>query len=155
MGVEIERKFLVEGDSWRQLSEQSEHYEQGYLADTGSCSVRVRLEGERARLNIKSAGLDIQRMEFEYPIPVEDAHEILEQLCGTCFVKKTRHFIKYDDLLWEVDEFLEDNAGLVVAEIELETRDQEFQRPDWLGAEVSGDPRYMNNNLAKSPFKDW
>ncbi|GJL82800.1 MAG: CYTH domain-containing protein [marine bacterium B5-7] len=155
MAVEIERKFLVASNKWRQQVTRSERMMQGYLAENERCSVRVRLEGERARLNIKSAGIDIERLEFEYPVPVSDAEEILNKLCGSRHVQKMRHYIDLENHVFEVDEFEGDNAGLIIAEIELKSRDESFNRPDWLGREVSGDPRYLNNNLAREPFNLW
>ncbi|KAA3634370.1 MAG: CYTH domain-containing protein, partial [Proteobacteria bacterium] len=136
-------------------AERRESMVQGYLAATGRCAVRVRLEGERARLNIKSAGLDIERMEYEYEIPVEDAAEIIDCLCGSEVVRKTRHYVTIGSHTYEVDEFEGENAGLVVAEVELKTRDEAFPKPAWLGEEVSGDPRYLNSNLASRPFSRW
>ncbi len=155
MGVEIERKFLVNGDDWRDGVERSESMVQGYLASTDDCTVRVRLEGSIAKLNIKSAGLDIQRSEFEYDIPAADAAEILESLCGQRVVRKTRHFHPAGDHVFEIDVFEGANAGLVVAEVELASRDESFERPPWLGEEVSADPRYLNSNLATRPFNTW
>jgi adenylate cyclase len=155
MAVEIERKFLVSGEEWRHLATRSERMVQGYLASTGTCAVRVRLEGDRARLNIKSAGLDIRRLEYEYPVPVEDAEEILEHLCDGRLVSKTRYYVPIAAHVFEVDEFEGENSGLVVAEVELESRDEWFERPSWLGREVSGEARYLNNNLAVEPYSRW
>jgi adenylate cyclase len=155
MAMEIERKFLVLDERWRAQVERSERMEQGYLAGTDACSVRVRIVGDSARLNVKSAGLDIQRQEYEYEIPVTDAREILDTLCGTRVVRKTRHYVTVDTHLFEIDEFEGDNAPLVVVEVELGRRDEEFARPVWLGAEVSGDKRYLNSNLADLPYSRW
>jgi adenylate cyclase len=155
VGIEIERKFLVADSSWRSQVDKILAYEQGYISSNSAGTVRVRIEGERARLNIKSAGLDIQRMEYEYPIPFADAREMLDTLCLYGKVSKQRHFIIQDKHTWELDEFTGKNSGLLVAEIELSSRDEKFELPDWLGEEVSADPRYLNNNLAKFPFEDW
>lgn len=155
MAVEIERKFLVRNDSWREQVKRSETMLQGYLASTGHSSVRVRLEGDAARLNIKSAGLDIERLEFEYEIPAVDAREIIDRLCEGRTVRKTRHFVELENHTFEIDEFLGENQGLVIAEVELGSRDEEFERPSWLGDEVSADPRYLNSNLATEPFCRW
>ncbi len=155
MAKEIERKFLVNGDAYRDDATARVRMLQGYLADTAHCSVRVRLEGEQARISVKSAGLDIERDEFEYPIPVADAEGMLERLCEGGRVAKTRYLVPFRGMTWEVDEFHGDNQGLVVAEVELEDRHQQFDLPPWIDREVSGDPRYLNTNLAKRPFRQW
>ncbi len=155
MATEIERKFLVEGDAWREDAMRSEPMIQGYLASSSDGTVRVRLEGATAHINIKSAGLDIERREYEYVIPVDDAREILDSLCGGRVVRKTRHYCPAGAHTFEIDVFEGANQGLVVAEVELSSRDEDFERPSWLGEEVSGDARYLNNNLATRPFRDW
>lgn len=157
MGIEIERKFLVKHDGWRGAVTRSARYRQGYL-DTGTgsaCSVRVRIEGEEARLNIKSAVLGTTRTEFDFPVPIEDANAILEQLCVRPFIDKVRYFVGHGGHTWEIDVFEGDNTGLVMAEIELDDANAEFPRPDWIGEEVSHDPRYYNVNLVTHPYKDW
>jgi adenylate cyclase len=153
--IEIERKFLVEGGAWRVLIERSVEFRQGYLAVNDACGIRVRLEGGRARLNIKSATLDIRRHEYEYEIPVGEGREMLDLLCAARQVVKTRNYLHFEGHLWEVDEFHGANAGLVVAEIELNVEDETFARPPWLGTEVSGDPRYLNSSLAQRPYSNW
>ncbi len=155
MAQEIERKFLVVGEAWRQQARDHQRYRQGYLASDPACSIRVRISGDRAWLNLKSATLGVARLEFDYPIPVTDAEQILERLCSGPVIDKTRWFVDYGGKTWEVDEFHGDNAGLVVAEIELASEDEAFERPPWLGAEVSHDPRYYNVRLAVHPYKDW
>ncbi len=155
MAREIERKFLLRDDGWRAAVEHSEHLRQGYLAGTPHCSVRVRIGGDAAHLNIKSATLGIEREEFEYPIPLADAETMLRLLCGGRTLDKTRHTIHHGGYAWEVDEFHGANQGLVVAEIELPRVDAEFSRPAWLGAEVSSDPRYYNTCLAEHPYDTW
>lgn len=155
MPIEIERKFLVEGEAWRPLVERRVEYRQGYLAVNDACGVRVRTQGESAWLNVKSATLDIRRHEFEYPIPAAEAREMLELFCGGSQVIKTRHYLRYEGHLWELDEFHGANAGLRIAEIELDAEHEAFARPPWLGREVSGDPRYLNSNLARHPFSTW
>lgn len=160
MGTEIERKYLVVNDSWRAQAGEGVGYRQGYLSsidpESGTkASVRVRIQGDRAFLNIKSATLGIRRMEYEYPVPVSDAQEILENLCVDAVVTKTRYHLRHDDHLWEIDLFDGDNKGLVVAEIELNDEKAVFSRPDWVGDEVSHDTRYYNVCLARHPFKDW
>ncbi|NKJ20676.1 CYTH domain-containing protein [Dyella sp. SG609] len=161
MGVEIERKFLLRGDGWRTQAGSSERIAQGYLvgaealrAGLARASVRARIAGERAWLNIKSAELGIQRAEFEYPIPVADAEALLARLCGGV-LEKFRHLVTVDGVTFEIDEFLGDNAGLVVAEVELDAPDAPFPRPAWLGREVSALARYYNVNLIEHPYARW
>ncbi|NND59223.1 MAG: CYTH domain-containing protein [Gammaproteobacteria bacterium] len=153
MAIEIERKFLVATDDWRAEVTGEVVYRQGYLA-SGAFSVRVRIAGERANLNLKSATLDISRVEFEYEIPLADAHTLLDRASGNV-IEKTRFFVKRDKLTWEIDVFAGSNAGLVVAEVELDHVDQEIARPDWLGDEVSDDERYYNVYLARHPYTEW
>ncbi|UQV47576.1 CYTH domain-containing protein [Janthinobacterium lividum] len=154
MGIEIERKFLLAGDAWRGLG-QSVLLRQGYLSSARERVVRVRIEGEQAMLTIKGANVGATRGEWEYPIPLADAAELLDGLCEQPLIEKYRHRIEYAGMVWEVDEFLGANAGLVVAEIELASEDQPFDKPDWIGAEVSGDARYYNANLIRHPFSQW
>lgn len=155
MPLEIERKFLVEGESWRAGVERSQAMRQGYLAgEGGRASVRVRVEGEQARLNIKAAVVGRARAEYDYPVPLEHAQEILASLC-VGVVEKTRHFIRQGELTWEVDEFDGANAGLVVAEIELPAEDTAFDQPAWIGREVTEDQRYYNHALSMTPYAEW
>ena len=126
MGREIERKFLLKDERWRDEVTRATPMQQGYLAGNERASVRVRLEGAIARLNIKSATLGIERLEYEYEIPRADAEEMLARLCGGKRVEKTRHYVERDGLVWEIDEFAGDNAGLVVAELELDAADAEI-----------------------------
>ncbi len=161
MAIEIERKFLVIGDGWRAAAHAVMPMAQGYLNDQAAlasgaqkASVRVRVQGEAAFLNFKSRELGHTRQEFEYPIPLADARALLA-LCVGGLIDKRRHLVQYQGHLWEVDEFLGDNAGLVVAEIELDSADEAFATPDWLGAEVTDDPRYYNVALANCPFCEW
>lgn len=155
MATEIERKFLVLNDTWRAQAAPGVRYLQGYLANSKQASVRVRIEGEVARLNIKSATLGVTRREYEYAIPVSDAREILKDLCDEPLIDKLRYHVRHGGHRWEIDVFEGDNAGLVVAEIELASEDEIFARPDWLGREVSHDARYYNVCLAQHPFKHW
>ncbi|MBT7952662.1 MAG: CYTH domain-containing protein [Gammaproteobacteria bacterium] len=155
MGIEIERKFLLLDDSWRTYVNGQTKIVQGYLATTESSSIRVRIQGEVANLNIKSMTIGVSRAEFEYPIPIADAEDILANLCKRPKIEKTRHYIKQDTHTWEIDVFEGDNRGLIVAEIELTAINEEFKRPAWLGQEVSDDERYYNVSLVKYPFKDW
>lgn len=154
MGIEIERKFLVCNDDWRHHADAGTRYEQGYLSSNRDCSVRVRIEGEQARLNIKSATLGIIRQEFEYSIPIDEARELLDSFCPNT-VYKTRYLVQHADKTWEVDVFEKDNAGLVVAEVELEDENERIKLPEWAGEEVSGDPRYYNTELARHPYTRW
>lgn len=161
MGIEIERKFLVQGDAWRVQAECCQRMAQGYLndldaVDSGAqqASVRVRIAGDAAALNLKSREAGISRQEFEYPIPLADAEALLA-LCVGGIIDKTRHFVRYGAHLWEVDEFHGDNAGLIVAEIELSTLDETFERPSWLGAEITEHARYYNLALSARPYARW
>lgn len=155
MATEIERKFLLKNSSWKESADQGTQYSQGYIVGSKHASVRVRLQGKRSYLNIKSATIDIVRQEFEYEIPFDDATEMLETLCEKPLIDKVRYLIKHDNHIWEIDVFSGDNDGLIVAEIELKNKDEKFIKPDWLGEEVSDDERYYNVCLVKQPFKDW
>lgn len=155
MGVEIERKFLLKNDSWKKNVRCSVRIRQGYLAPLSKSSIRVRIEGDKANVNIKSATLGVSRMEYEYPIPQHDAEEMLNSLCQTPQINKVRHEVFHCGHVWEIDEFLDENEGLVVAEVELNSEEEMFVKPEWLAEEVSEDPRYYNVNLIKHPFKNW
>lgn len=154
MGVEIERKFLVLGQAWRTLGEAT-LLRQGYLNDDPARTVRVRIEGSTGLLTIKSKNDGASRGEWEYPIPLQDAEELLDRLCERPLVEKVRHRIHHAGFTWEVDEFLGENAGLVVAEIELPSEDTAFALPDWIGREVTGERRYYNSSLIRLPFSKW
>lgn len=152
MGIEIERKFLVVGEAWRAAPAVA--YAQGYLNRDKQRTVRVRLVEGQAWLTIKGASSGATRAEFEYPIPPADAEQLLA-LCDGPLVRKLRRAVVHAGATWEIDEFQGDNAGLVVAEIELASEDQAFEAPPWLGAEVTHDARYFNSNLAAAPFSTW
>jgi adenylate cyclase len=154
MGIEIERKFLVTGDGWRDQVSARTRFSQGYLSRDPARTVRVRIAGEAAFLTIKGTTQGATRAEFEYEVPLADAQQLLA-LCDGPVVEKVRHLCPYEGMTWEVDEFLGANAGLVVAEIELVSETQAFAHPAWLGNEVTGDGRYVNANLAVRPFKSW
>ena len=154
MGVEIERKFLVRGDGWRALGE-GVLLRQGYLSSAPERTVRVRVEGGAAMLTIKGRSTGATRSEWEYPIPIPDAQALLDALCERPLIEKKRYRIPFDGMVWEVDEFLGENAGLVVAEIELSAEDQAFSKPDWVGEEVTHDPRYFNSSLIRNPYSRW
>lgn len=155
MATEIERKFLVTDETWREAVSKSSFYRQGYLASSDGASVRVRVADDKAYLNIKSMTLGISRHEFEYVIPVTDAEEMLDELCVGPKIEKTRHFVDHGDHTWEVDVFEGDNEGLVVAEIELGSEEEAFAKPSWAGKEVSHEERYYNVCLVKHPYKQW
>jgi adenylate cyclase len=155
VATEIERKFLVKDDSWRQAAKDGVRLRQGYLAGGEASSIRVRSGGGVAHLNIKSATLGVRRREYEYPIPLQDAEEMLDHLCRRPLIEKTRYHVQHAGHTWEVDVFEGDNAGLVVAEIELTSEDETFAKPTWAGEEVSHDPRYYNVSLVNQPYKEW
>lgn len=161
MGIEIERKFLVVGDGWREAAHAVVPMAQGYLNDVAALdlgamkvSARVRIAGDTGFLNLKSRELGHTRQEFDYPIPLDDARALLA-LCVGGRIEKRRHYVAHAGHLWEVDEFLGDNAGLVVAEIELASAEQPFARPAWLGREVTDLARYYNLLLAERPYSRW
>ena len=155
MAQEIERKFLLLNADWQHQVSRSAHYRQGYLTDGGRCSIRVRIAGEQAFLNIKSITLGIRRTEYEYPLPVEEAAEMLSAFTLGQEIVKTRHFVEYGKHTWEIDVFEGVNQGLVVAEVELDDEAEVFERPAWIGQEVSEDPRYYNVYLAHHPYSSW
>lgn len=155
MGVEIERKFLVQNDTWRAQITRSEVMRQGYLISDEINSIRVRIGGEQAKLNIKSAVVGISRTEFEYPIPLTDAKIMLASLCRGPLVEKTRYWVPVGNHEWEIDVFSGENSGLIVAELELNSEQETFERPIWLGAEVTEDKRYYNSYLVLHPYQSW
>lgn len=154
MGTEIERKFLVAGEGWRDQGTSTE-FRQGYLSTVKERTVRVRASGGEGWLTIKGITVGATRAEFEYEIPVGDANEMLDELCEQPIIEKVRHLVEFDGTTWEVDEFSGVNEGLVVAEVELESDDEELTPPDWLGDEVTDDPRYFNSNLIAHPYTEW
>ena len=155
MALEIERKFRVTGESWKLRVARTRSLRQAYLTKNGRLSVRVRIDGnESATLTIKAARSGIERHEYEYAIPLADAEELFLHREGS-IISKVRHIVPIDGLNWEIDVFDGENAGLVIAEIELDRPDRSFERPDWLGDEVTGDRRYYNADLAKTPYKNW
>ncbi len=154
MAVEIERKFLVKDKSWMQGA-QGKLYCQGYLSREKERTVRVRRVEDKAFLTVKGGSNGPSRLEYEYEIPVEEGQELLDKLCEQPLIEKIRYLVHYAGMAWEVDEFHGDNRGLVVAEIELSSPEQEFEKPSWLGEEVTGDPRYYNSSLCVYPFSSW
>lgn len=153
MAKEIERKFLLKDDSWRGLS-QGVDYRQGYLTTGDGITVRVRIVGNQGFLTVKGSTVGKSRLEFEYPIPLEDAQEMLDSLCDRPLIEKTRYKIKQGDLVWEIDEFAGENQGLILAEVELEAENQTIELPRWIDREVS-EAKYFNANLAKHPYSKW
>ncbi len=153
MATEIERKFLVLNHNWKETSPFS-IFKQGYLNSTPARTIRIRIDGINAFITIKSKNTGIQRQEFEYPIPLADAEQLL-LLCETAPLEKKRYRVRCDSHLWEVDEFLGANNGLIVAEIELQAINEKFNIPEWIGQEVSDDPRYYNSYLSKHPYTSW
>jgi len=154
MGKEIERKYLVDTAKWTPQGGGT-HFKQGYLNSQKERVVRVRIEGDRAKLTIKGVSVGVTRSEFEYAIPVEDAEILLDSLCEQPLIDKHRHKEVHAGKTWEIDVFHGDNEGLVVAEIELAAEGERFDAPAWAVREVSSDARYFNSNLLKHPFKDW
>ena len=162
MGTEIERKYLVKPAAWRSQKEQlqqhnpdvGQKYCQGYIPTSNETTVRVRIIGKQGYLTIKSKTQGYTRTEFEYPIPVADAQQMLNTLCQQPLIDKIRYKIKHQDLIWEVDEFGGKNQGLIVAEVELESEDRQIDIPHWIDREVN-DPKYFNSNLIKYPYSQW
>lgn len=154
MGVEIERKFLVKGTDWKKEGTK-QFYQQGYLSSEPDRVVRVRRVDDEGYITIKGKTSGASRSEYEYPIPLQDAIEMLQNLCEKPLVEKYRYKIMHDGLVWEVDEFQGDNRGLVVAEVELDSEDQAITLPAWIDREVTDDKRYYNVNLIKHPFSSW
>ena len=152
MAKEIERKFLIKNDAWRKV--RGIKYRQGYLSSVKERTVRVRTTEEKGYLTIKGIAVGATRMEFEYEIPRKDA-EILLDICEQPLIEKNRYIMEHGGFVWEVDEFFGENSGLIIAEVELASEDQEFPRPDWVGEEVTEDPRYFNSNLGKNPYTHW
>ena len=155
MATEIERKFLVNSSLWRPDPTRGVPYRQGYLSSEGARTVRVRVAGAQGFLTIKGPTTGITRLEFEYPIPLPDANQLLDTLCRQPLIEKVRYREPWQGFTWEVDIFEGENRGLVIAELELPTATTPFSRPPWLGEEVSGDPRYYNSALALRPYGRW
>jgi adenylate cyclase len=154
MGKEIERKFLIRGDAWRSLAKGTS-YRQGYLNSVKERTVRIRTIDDKAFLTIKGLTVGATRSEYEYEIPLEECNAMLDTLAEKPIIDKKRYKVPFGGLTWEVDEFFGDNAGLIVAEVELDSEDQVFNKPEWVGEEVTGDPRYFNSNLIKHPYTRW
>ena len=158
MAQEIERKFLLRSDNediWKSIAFKEIHMHQGYLCNNYKSSVRIRIEDQHANINIKSMTVGISRAEYEYSIPVDEATELLNTLCSKPQIKKVRYLVKFANKLWEIDVFEGDNKGLIVAEIELESEDEVFDLPEWIGKEVSAFERYYNMRLTTYPYLQW
>jgi adenylate cyclase len=155
MGIEIERKFRLASDGWRAQVLHQTLLRQGYIANTPRASVRVRLAGEIGWLSVKAITRALSRAEYEVVIPALEANEMLDRLCEGPLIEKWRHIVVYQGSKWEIDEFLGENAGLVIAELELESEDALFVKPPWLGAEVTHDERYYNFRLSQKPYRHW
>ena len=160
MAIEIERKYLLKNNGWRELVTTSTYFKQGYLNATdknenSKSSIRIRIEGDKANINIKSMTLSITRQEYEYAIPSEDAQKMLNELCMQPLIEKTRHIVYQDDHKWEIDVFEGYNRGLIVAEIELANESEPFNIPSWIGEEVSEQEKYYNVCLVKNPYSSW
>lgn len=154
MGTEIERKFLVKDITWKDGS-QPEQCRQGYICLDIGTTVRVRVKAGKGYLTIKDKGDGISRREYEFEIPIVDAEEMLEHLCEKPLIEKDRYTVEYKGMIWEVDEFKGENNGLIIAEVELERKEQVFSLPGWIGKEVTGDPRFYNVGLVRNPFLKW
>ena len=154
MAKEIERKFLVCSEQWRTLAEGTV-YRQGYLNSIKERTVRIRTINDKAFLTIKGVTVSATRTEYEYEIPYDDCCAMLDELAERPIIEKARYKIPVGDVVWEIDEFMGVNAGLIVAEVELKSEEQQFDKPEWIGEEVSGDPRYFNSNLVSHPFTEW
>lgn len=159
MGIEIERKFIMKSDEWKAHVTETHVIKQGYLQsgldNSQKSSVRIRISNKLANINVKSAELSAIRQEYEYEIPLHDAEEMLRTLCGDVIIEKTRYYVPYGSHLWEIDVFSGNNQGLEMAEIELSEIEEKFEKPDWIGPEVSHDERYYNNFLIKNPYSKW
>jgi len=154
MAKEIERKFLVKGDEYKHLS-KGVYYQQGYLSTIKERTVRIRIIEERGFITVKGISNGAVRAEYEYEIPVNDAREMLNGLCEKPTIEKYRYKVQQHNLTWEVDEFLGENTGLMIAEVELSSEDQVITKPEWIGEEITGDARYYNVNLIANPFSRW
>lgn len=154
MGLEIERKFLIKQNKW-QPPNQGKVYRQGYIYTHNGSTVRIRVAGNEGYLTLKSKTTGCTRAEFEYAIPLAEAEEMLELLCDRPLIEKIRYRVTFNGCIWEVDRFLGENEGLMLAEIELETENQHLLLPEWIDTEVTEEQRYYNSNLAKNPYTNW
>jgi CYTH domain-containing protein len=155
MPLEIERKFLLKSDTWRDISTKSMDIRQGYLVRQTDCAIRIRVTNDQAFITIKSKTVGAKRHEFEYPIPQSDANELLEHICRQPLIEKRRYMVQHAGLCWEIDEFFGANKGLILAEVELDELEKEIDIPAWVGQEVTDDPKYFNANLITHPYSAW
>ena len=159
MAREIERKFLLKNQDWKALAYQQTNFAQGYLNDitdkSSKSSVRVRIQGDKANMNIKSLEIGLSRDEYEYEIPLEDGQKILATLATGPVIEKMRYLVKVSNHTWEIDEFFGENEGLIVAEVELQSEGEEFEIPSWAGREVTEEVRFYNISLSKNPYNSW
>ena len=155
MSTEIERKFLVKNSQWKESVISESRMKQGYLANQRNASIRIRIAKGKARLTVKGATTGISRPEFEYEVPLQDAETMLDQVAEKPLIEKTRYRVQSGTHVWDLDVFSGENAGLIIAEVELESEEEKFEIPSWTGDEVSSDPRYYNASLVKHPFKRW
>lgn len=155
MAIEIERKFLVKHEGWRSQVDPGQLYRQGYLPTQAGTTVRIRTVGLQGYLTIKGSTSGISRAEYEYAIPLADAEAMLDTLCDSALIEKTRYRLTWGNVVWEIDEFLGTNQGLILAEVELKTENQRLELPDWVGQEVTDDSRYFNANLVRYPYCQW
>ena len=155
MGIEIERKYRIRTQEWQNLSHHQFSIRQGYISTAAEQTIRVRCCEQKAWLTIKSKAQNGKRLEFEYPIPIEDANEMLNEWASNRIIHKTRHHVRVEQHVWEIDVFHGANEGLIIAEIELTSTDERFKLPSWVGEEVTEDHRYSNSNLSVNPFQNW
>ncbi len=154
MGIEIERKFLIDTNKLPPLT-NGYTIKQGYIQTADHTTVRVRIRNQDAFLTIKGKSVGASRLEFEYPIPLQDANDMLNALCQSSVINKTRYLVEHEEHTWEVDVFEGSNKGLVVAEVELESEDEAFTLPSWITKDVTDDIRYFNSNLVENPYSNW
>lgn len=154
MAIEIERKFLLKNSDWRNQTSKEIEIKQGYLNSNKNRTVRIRVKGNIGLMTVKGKTINASRKEFEYQVPLEDAKEML-QLCEQPIIEKIRFEIQHNQKVWEIDEFIGINEGLIIAEIELDDEDEMFELPSWIGAEVTLDPKYYNSNLVENPYSQW
>ncbi|OUW60294.1 MAG: adenylate cyclase [bacterium TMED198] len=155
MKNEIEKKFLVVSESYKEIANEKYKIKQGYISETKKAVTRVRISNKAAYITIKENKKEISKLEFEYSIPIKEGQYLIENLCNDEIITKTRYIVEFEGFLWEVDEFKGKNKGLVIAEIELEGETQKFSKPKWIGDEVTNDERYYNINLMMNPFQKW
>ena len=154
MAIEIERKYLVKSPPLH-LAEKRLHIKQGYIVNDQKQVIRIREKGDEYFLTIKGNQIGISRLEYDFPISKKDANELISNFCRDTIIEKTRHYLRFKDHIWEIDEFHKKNQGLVVAEIELNSENENFELPSWIEKEVTSEKKYYNMNLATNPYKNW